>query len=321
MRVFDEECVYRLLDHDGCTQAVREAMIALSRDEREQPLRSIVTLAPQKLFGLMPGTLPGADDFGAKLVSVFPDPRRQGRSAHRGVVVLFDGEGGKVECVADAGAVTHIRTACASAVATDALARQDAIRLGIFGCGAQARSHIEALARIRPFGEIGIWGRDRAAAADLARWAGDQTGIVARAVEDASALAGEADVICTVTSAADPIVKGAWIRPGTHLNLVGSSYAGPREVDSALVARSLFFVDYRRSALAAAAEFLTAKEEGVVTDAHIVGEIGEVLGGAVPGRRSADDVTVYKSLGHVAQDLAAARYLIERSGDSQGERR
>ena len=318
MHLFDEEAVYRLLDYDGCIDAMRNAMIALSQDAREQPLRSILTLAPQKLFGLMPGTLPGSDDFGAKLVSVFPDADRAGRSAHRGVVVLFDGDGGSVRCVADAGAVTHIRTACASAVATDALARPDARRLGIFGCGAQARSHIEALARIRPFEEIGIWGRNPAAAAELAGWAFDRTGIEARAIEDARTLVGQSDVICTVTSSAEPIVEGAWVRSGTHLNLVGSSYAGPREVNSALVAGSLYFVDYRRSALAAAAEFLAAKAEGLVTDAHIAGEIGEVLGDLVPGRRSPEDITVYKSLGHIAQDLAAARYLIDRAAKQRG---
>ena len=317
MRIFDEKAVYRLLDYDGCIGAVRSAMDALSLDEREQPLRSITTLAPQKLFAVMPGTLADSESFGAKVISVFPKEGKAGRSSHQGLIVLFDGSDGGVLCVADAGAVTHVRTGCASAVATDALARPDVQRLGVFGCGAQARAHIEALVRVRPFKEIGIWGRSPDAAAELAAWA-QARGAPARLVEDAKTLAGESDVICTVSSANEPIVEGDWIRPGTHLNLVGSSYAGPREVDSALVARSLFFVDYRRSALAAAAEFLTAKDEGLVSDAHIAGEIGDVLGGRIGGRRSPDDITVYKSLGHIAQDLAAARYLLVRS-DSEEE--
>lgn len=312
MKIFDQNAVHRLLDYDGCIEAVGKAMEALSREGREQPLRSITTIAPQKLFGVMPGTLPGSQDFGAKLVSVFPTEGQPGRSAHQGLVVLFDGSSGSVQCVADAGALTHVRTGCASAVATETLARRDAQRLGIFGCGAQARSHIDALMRVRPFAEIGIWGRSPHAANELAAWARTR-GATVRPVEDAKKLASESDVICTVTSASDPIVEGAWIRPGTHVNLVGSSYAGPREVDSALVARSLFFVDYRPSALAAAAEFLTAKGEGMVSDDHIVGEIGDVLGGRIPGRRSQDDITVYKSLGHIAQDLAAVRYLMARS--------
>lgn len=318
MKVFTADAVCRLLDYGGCIEAVRAAMIALSEDEREQPLRSISTIAPQKLFGMMPGMLPGLTEFGAKLVSVFPTPGRPGRAAHQGLVVLFDGDDGSVSCVADAGAVTEIRTGCASAAATDSLALRDARQLGIFGCGAQARSHIKALVRVRDFEEIGIWGRDIEAASRLADWAGEHARIEARAYRDAETLAAKADVICTVTSASEPIIAADWIRPGTHLNLVGSSYAGPREVDSTLVAKSRFFVDYRRSALAAAAEFLKARDEGLLTDEHIAGEIGDVLAGRIAGRRSDEDITVYKSLGHVAQDLAAARYLLARA-DSERE--
>ena len=309
IQTLDSAAVYRLLDYAGCISAVREAMAALSRDGREQPLRAITDLGGGRLFGLMPGLMPGADAFGAKLVSVFPDPERDGRAAHRGVVVLFDGESGEIDCIADAGAVTHIRTACASAVATDALARPDAKSLAIFGCGAQAESHVEALIRVRPLDRIRVWGRDQEAARRLASAMESKAGVETRAVEDREALAADADIICTVTSAHEPILCGEWVRPGTHVNLVGSSYAGPREADHRLVAMSRLFVDYRRSALAAAAEFLAAKADGLITDAHIAGEIGEVLNGTVPGRRTADEITVYKSLGHIAQDLAAVRYV------------
>ncbi|WP_129793805.1 ornithine cyclodeaminase family protein [Sphingosinicella sp. CPCC 101087] len=310
---FDEAEVYRRLDYDGCIAAMREAMTSLSADAREQPLRSIVDLGESRLFGLMPGMMAGSTAFGAKLISVFPDPVRPGRGAHRGLVILFEGEKGEVRCVADAGAITQIRTGCASAVAADALARPDASSLAIYGCGTQARSHIEALTRVRRFTRIGIWGRDAMSARRLALWTEETVGIAARVFEEGETLAEQADVICTVTSSAAPILKGRWVRPGTHINAVGSSHAGPREVDTHLVAVSRYFVDYRRSALAAAAEFLVAREEGVVTDAHIRGEIGEVLSGRVEGRRTSGDITFYKSLGHIAQDLAAVRYLLERA--------
>jgi ornithine cyclodeaminase/alanine dehydrogenase-like protein (mu-crystallin family) len=308
-----EEEIYRRLDYDGCIAAMRDVMAGLSGDGRDQPLRQISQLGSGKMFGVMPGLLPEAAEFGAKLVSVFHDPASPGRSAHRGVVVLFDGDSGAVTCIADASAVTHVRTACASAAATDALARRDADVLAIFGCGAQARSHLRALTRVRKMKGIGIWGRNHEIAKAFAREASTELGLEVRAWKDPAALAAEAHIICTVTSAWEPILKGAWVRPGTHVNAVGSSFAGPREIDSELVVNSRYFVDYRKAALVAAAEFLAAKAEGLVDDYHIAGEIGEVLIGRVEGRCNAEMVTIYKSLGHIAQDLAAVRYALQRA--------
>jgi ornithine cyclodeaminase/alanine dehydrogenase-like protein (mu-crystallin family) len=310
----DQEEVRARLDYPGCIAAVRAAMSALSQDERPQPLRTIVDMGEGRLFAQMPGMLSGSGDFGAKLISVFPDADRPGRSAHRGVVVLFDGESGVVRCVADAGEITHIRTGCASAVATDVLARPDARRLAIFGCGAQAESHIEALAQVRDFEAVGVWGRDPESARGFAERMARRTGLEIASVDDPRRLAAESDVICTVTGSATPVLRGEWVRPGTHVNAVGSSYAGPVEVDTALVAASRYFVDYRPSALAAAAEFLEAKAQGAIDEAHIAGEIGAVIAGTVPGRTSSDEITFYKSLGHVVQDLASARYLDRRAG-------
>lgn len=307
--VYRAEDVRRLLDYDGCVAAVREAMARFSGEGRAQPLRSITEIAPAKLFGLMPGFLSEPQGFGAKILSVFADAAHPGRSAHRGIVVLFEREGGNVECIADAEVVTEIRTAAASAVATDALARPDARRLAIFGCGTQAASHIRALARVRPFEEILVWGRTRRRAEELAASMSREVTVPVRAVADARAAAASADILCTVTSSASPVLLGEWVRPGAHVNVVGSSHAGPVEIDHALVVASRFIVDSRRSALAAAAEFLRAKEAGLVGDEHIAAEIGEVLLGRAPGRRSAQEITVYKSLGHIVQDLAAVSYL------------
>lgn len=310
---FDGRTVHELLDYDGCIAAMRDAMAALSADAREQPLRAITDLGEGRMFGLMPGTLSGTPDFGAKLVSVFPDSARPGRSAHRGAVLLFDGATGALACIADAEAVTLIRTACASAAATAALARADASRLGMFGCGAQAETHIRAIARIRALDRVGVWGRDAARTEAFAARVAAKTGLDVVARTDPAELAGDSDIVCTVTASAQPVLKGDWVRPGTHVNAVGSSYAGPVEVDGALVAKSLYFVDYRRSALAGAAEFLAARDAGLIGDGHIVAEIGAVFAGSAVGRTADDEITFYKSLGHVAQDLAAARYLLARS--------
>ena len=308
------------LDYDGCIAAVRTAMADFSADGKPHPLRSIFEIAPDKLFGLMPGTLAAPHGFGAKVLSVFADPQQQGRSAHRGVVVLFDRDSGRVACIADAGEVTEIRTAAASAVATGVLARPDARTLAIFGCGAQAGAHIRALTRVRRFESVRVWGRSPERAARFAERMGRELGITIEAVADGREAAA-ADIVCTVTGSRTPVLLGDWVRPGTHVNVVGSSHAGPVEVDHALVLASRYIVDSRRSALAAAAEFLLAKEAGLIDDGHIVAEIGEVLLGRIPGRRSPEEITVYKSLGHVVQDLAAVSYLHARAGCGNQQQR
>jgi len=307
------------LDYPGCIAAVRAAMAEFTAEGKPQPLRSIVEIAPAKLFGLMPGALAAPHGFGAKVLSVFADPAQPGRAAHRGIVVLFERESGTVSCIADAGEVTEIRTAAASAVATDVLARHDARTLALFGCGAQAASHIRALTHVRRLEEILIWGRSAERAARFAERMQREVGIAVRAVA-AGREAAAADIICTVTGSETPVLLGEWVRPGTHVNAVGSSRPGPVEIDQALLRASRYIVDSRRSALAAASEFLLAKQAGLIDDSHIVAEIGEVLLGRVPGRRSAEEITVYKSLGHIVQDLAAVSYLHARAAPASGLR-
>lgn len=311
---YGPEEVRAALDYDGCMAVVRTAMAEFSAEGRPQPLRNIFEIDPGRFFGLMPGTLAAPHGFGAKLLSVFGDPQQPGRSAHRGVVVLFDRESGNVTCIADAGEVTEIRTAAASAVATDVLARRDAKVLAIFGCGLQARSHVRALMRVRNLEEILVWGRSADRAVRFAEQMQREVGMRIRAVEAAHEAASSADIICTVTGSPTPVLLGDWVRPGTHVNAVGSSRAGPVEIDNALVRASRYIVDSRRSALAAAAEFLLAKEAGLIDDSHIVAEIGEVLLGRIAGRTSPGEITVYKSLGHIVQDLAAVSYLHARAG-------
>jgi ornithine cyclodeaminase/alanine dehydrogenase-like protein (mu-crystallin family) len=306
LRFIGREEVARRLTYDVAIPVVREAMIAFSCGETKQLLRSILPLSEGRLFGLMPGAMGARGEFGAKLISVFAENAAKGRQSHQGVVVLFDPESGAPVCVVDAGEITAIRTAAASAVATDALARTDATRLALLGCGEQAATHLQAIAKVRKLGCVTVWGRSKERAARFAERNQAKTSApiaVAANVEEAVA---NADIVCTLTAAAEPILKGAWLRPGTHVNVVGSSYAGPAEVDNELVKRSRFIVDSRDGILRQGAEFLRAKEAGLVSDDHIAGEIGQVLAGELSGRRSAEEITVYKSIGHVVQDLATA---------------
>jgi ornithine cyclodeaminase len=313
---YDAAQVEELLDYPGCIEAMRRAMIALSSGERPQPLRQIFKVE-NGTYGTMPGELAALSTFGAKLVSVFPDPTRPGCTRHQGVVVAYDGKTGAVTCIADAEQITKIRTAGATAVATDALARADAEVLAIVGGGVQGEAHLNALPLVRPFREILLWGRSpertRALADRMSAKLDRQITVVAEPREAAE----RADVICTVTSSPEPVVVADWVKPGTHVNLVGSSYLGPVEVDSALVVKARYIADYRPGVLAQASELAVARDAGLVDDSHVVAEIGEVLAGRVPGRENAEQITIYKSLGHVAQDLAAAAYLQARANSGQ----
>ena len=306
MRFIDREEVSRRLTYEVCIPIVRKAMIAFSRGETRQLLRSILPLSEGRLFGVMPGALGAHAPFGAKLISVFQENFARGIQSHQGLVILFDPESGVPVCVLHAGEITAIRTAAASAVATDALACKDARRLALLGYGEQAEAHARAIGEVRSLESIVVWGRspDRARAF-AGRMQKELNVPVTPAVTVQQAVA-EADIICTVTSATEPILKGEWVRRGSHVNLVGSGYAGPTEVDNDLVVRSRFVADSREGVLQQGAEFLRSKQAGLIDDDHIVAEIGQVLAGEIEGRRSDEEITVYKSLGHIVQDLASA---------------
>ena len=322
LRVISGPEVRQLLPYRECVEAVATAMRAVSSGRALMPLRQIMRLpSGQGALGMMPGYLGDPECFGIKLLSLFPGNPAIGLSSHMGLYVLCEAENGRPLALMDASVLTAIRTAAASVVATRALAREDARALAIVGTGEEAVSHIEAFQAARPFDRLLIWGRRPAAAEALAersRRVGAWAVEVVPSVREALAVA---DVVCTVTSSPDPLLFGADVRPGTHLCLVGSSIPTTREVDDDCVEMSRFFVDYRGSALAQAGELLHAIRERRVTESHVVAEIGEVLNGGVPGRRSADEVTVYKSLGVAAQDLAAAtlvhRRAVERSAGTR----
>ena len=306
MRFIDREEVARRLTYPAAIRLVREAMMARSRGETRQLLRSILPLAEGHLYGAMTGALGERAPFGSKLIAVFPENRARGKQSHQGLVILFDPDSGEPVCAVHAGEVTAIRTAAASAVATDALARPDAQHLAILGTGEQAATHARALCEVRTLKEITVWGRSPERALEFARRTGRALGLPVRAMRTVPEAVAEADIVCTVSSASEPILRREWVRPGTHLNLVGSSYLGPVEVDPALVVASRFIADSREGCLRQGAEFVAAREAGLIDDAHLVGEIGEVLLGRIPGRRTPEEITVYKSLGHIVQDLATA---------------
>jgi ornithine cyclodeaminase/alanine dehydrogenase-like protein (mu-crystallin family) len=309
MRFIDKDEIAERLTYDLCIPIVREAMIAFSKGETKQLLRAILPLGEGRLFGSMPGGLGGRKVFGAKLISVFPENFAKGVQSHQGVVVLFDGETGAPVCILHAGEITAIRTAAASAVATDALARNNARRLAILGYGEQARTHARAISKVRKLEAITVWGRSVERVQAYAYEMQAELDIPVIPAPTARACVVDADIVCTVTAAKEPILEGKWLAPGAHVNIVGSSYAGPAEVDNNLVQRARFIADSREGVLAQGAEFLRAKEAGLIGDDHVAGEIGQVLAGVIEGRQNDDQITAYKSLGHIVQDLAAAAAL------------
>src|SRR6202012_553917 len=245
MRFIDREEVARRLTYEVCIPLVRDAMIVFSAGETRQLLRSIIPLADGHLFGIMPGALGANAPFGAKLISIFPENAAQGMQSHQGLIVLFEPDIGAPVCAVHAGEVTAIRTAAASAVATDALALSNAKHLAILGTGEQAATHARAISRVRSLESITIWGRTPDRAYTLADQLQAEFALPVTAVATVEQAAATADILCTVTACSEPILKGEWVRPGTHINAVGSSHAGHVEIDNAVVARALFLADSR----------------------------------------------------------------------------
>jgi ornithine cyclodeaminase/alanine dehydrogenase-like protein (mu-crystallin family) len=309
--------VRRLLPMDECIDVMAAALSALARGDAIVPLRPILWL-PEKVgaLGMMPSYLASADAVGVKVITVFQGNHGTKYDSHQGAVLLFESKHGQLLSIIDATSITGIRTAAVSGVATRLLARDDAKSLAILGSGVQARTHLAAMIHSRPIESVRLWSRDADHARHFAERESKRHGIVVTAASTAQEAVYEADIICTTTSAREPVLEGKWISPGTHINAVGSSVPFARELDSAAVRRARLYVDRRESALNEAGDFLLARKEGAVDDSHIVGEIGDLLLGNIEGRSSSDEITLFKSLGLAVEDLAAANHIYRKAIES-----
>jgi len=312
--ILSHQDVYGLLAMDDCVDLMEQALKTLSRGDAVLPLRSMVWLPDRSgLLGLMPGYLGEPRSFGLKVVSIMPGNHGGEYDSHQGVVMLFGVEHGEPLAVIDASSITAIRTAATSGAATRALARADAGDLAILGSGVQAVSHLDAMRAVRPLRRIRVWSRTPANARSFADRESRRVGLAIEAMDSARAAVEGADLICTTTAATSPVLEGRWIAPGAHVNAVGACFKANRELDTAAVVRSRLYVDRRESALHEAGDFLIARDEGAVGDSHILGELGDVLLGRVPGRTSPDQVTLFESLGVAIEDLAAAHRIHQRA--------
>lgn len=290
--VLDEPAVQQRLHYQDLIPAIAQALAALSSGKVVQPVRTVLPVAPHHgFFAVMPAY---AGALGAKLVTFYP--QNVGIRTHHAVIVMLKPETGEPLAVLDGRLITEMRTAAASAVATQHLARADASVLAILGSGVQAKSHLAALRHVRPFKDVRVWSPRHAA--EFAQWHG-----VKAAATAADAVRG-ADVVVVAVNATTPVLQGRWLAPGTHVNAIGATRPDWRELDDDVVKTARVFVDSREAALRESGDVIAAKKE--------VTEIGAVVAGADPGRRNAQEITLFKSVGVAVEDVAAAALVLEK---------
>jgi len=305
--------VESLLDADLLRDAVAAALADLSAGRASMPTRIAAMVSERDgLLAAMPAYLPTAGALTTKLVSLFP--RNTDRPTHQAVIVAFDAATGTPIALLDGEAITAARTAAASALATDLLARQKVHRLVVIGTGVQARAHLKAVSRVRSFGSVHVVGRDLEKAKALAEEFGGNNDREVSASATLEQAVREADVVCACTHAAEPVVRREWLKDGTHVNSVGYNTAG-REVDEGTVADALLVVESRSAVLAAppsgSNEINWPIRDGRITKDHIHAELGELVAHTRPGRANDQQITLYKSVGVAVEDAAATALVLK----------
>ncbi|HEX7078483.1 MAG TPA: ornithine cyclodeaminase family protein [Candidatus Eisenbacteria bacterium] len=305
--VLSRDDVRASLPMADCIDAMERALSALAAGDALTPLRAILPLPDRRgLLGVMPSILGAAGVAGVKAITVMPGNHGSELDAHQGAVLLFETGRGRLLAVLDASALTEIRTAAVSGAATRRLARTDAGDLAILGSGIQARAHLAAMRAVRPIRRVRVWSRRRAQAEAFAAREARRHGAAVEAVATAREAVSGAEIVCTTTAATEPVLEGAWVAPGTHVNAVGACLPTAREVDTETVRRARVIVDRRESALHEAGDLLIPIREGAVPADWIAGELGDLFLERIVGRRSDREVTLFKSLGLAVEDLAAA---------------
>ena len=315
--IIGHEDVKRLLPMAECIDVMEDLFRALARGDVILPLRQVIPQPDKKgVFGVMPAYLGNPRAIGGKFITVFNGNRDTPYESHQGAVLLFECDNGRLLAIVDATTVTNIRTAAASGVATRALARKDARDLAILGSGTQASTHLAAMRAVREITRVRVWSRN----AEHARRFAESEGKGGQRV-DVSSSAEEAvsgaDIICTTTAATSPILKGEWVSSGAHINAVGASVPGFRELDSKAMAISKLYTDRRESLFSEADDFRVPLKEGAIKEDHLKGEVGEVITGKAAGRLSDVEITLFKSHGLAVEDLAAAYHVYAKAKENR----
>jgi ornithine cyclodeaminase/alanine dehydrogenase-like protein (mu-crystallin family) len=306
VRYVSTEEIRRVLSMQAAIRAVADALIQLSTGQALVPPRTSLEVPGLRTTALvMPAYLPGPKRIGLKLISLCENNPALGLPLAQALTIVMDAERGAPLAVLEAGHLTAVRTGAASGAATDALARRDARVAAVFGAGVQGRTQLEALAAVRPLSKVFVVDSDPGAAAAFAAEMSERLGLAVEPAPPAEALR-DADVISTATTSATPVFRDEDLKPGVHINAVGSYKPHIRELPGETVRRARLFVDEKRSALEEAGDILIPLGEGLIGEDHIRAEIGEVLAGLAPGRASDGEITVFKSVGNAVEDLAVA---------------
>jgi ornithine cyclodeaminase len=307
--------VEQLLPMHDCIEIIVQAFEDFSKARMHQPLRTLFCPpATTGLMALMPAYRGNPHRvYSLKALCAFPDNPTKGMDSNQGAVMLFDGDSGEIRSIMNASAITAIRTAAVSGVATDLLSRENAHELAILGAGVQARSHVQAMMCVRAFDRLHVWSRTYQHSVAFAAEIAERFSLTVVPTHLAEDAVRNADVIVTATTSRQPILSRSWIAAGAHLNAVGSTDPADRELDTATVASASVFVDERESALEEAGDLVIPIREGAIGPEHIRADLGDVLLGRASGRTSADEVTIFKSVGLAIEDLAVAEYLLRRA--------
>jgi len=312
--LLNEAQVKSLLPMNDLIQAMEDALAHFSAGDVVQPVRTVLGVGSAKsFFGVMPAYMPQPARLGAKLVTVFNDNEARGLPSHLASIVLLDPDTGALVAVLDGRYITEARTAAASAVSARHLARPQAGTLAILGTGVQARSHLEALAEVRPLADVRVWSPRSTSRERFVAEMTSHARAPLRATGSAEEAVRGADLIVLATSSTSPVVEDAWVSDGAHVISVGACRPDQREMDPGLVARARLYVDSREAALVESGDVVLGIREGRFSEAHVVGEVGHVVLGRVPGRLAETDVTVFKSLGMAVEDVVAADLVFRRA--------
>jgi alanine dehydrogenase len=316
-RLLTEQQVHSLLPMPDLIAAMESALAKFSAREVLQPVRSVLTVGPTKAyFGLMPAYVPAPASLGAKLVTVFGDNHKRDLPSHLATILLLDPETGALQAIMDGRYITEARTAAVSAVSTRFLAKPDASTLAIIGSGVQARSHLEAYQLVRQLTEVRIWSPKQRSREQFVDDMSDHVPVPIVAADSAEAAVRGADLIVLATSSPTPVIEDRWVSNGAHVVCVGACRPNQQEMPPALVARSGLYVDSKAAALVESGDVVMNIAAKLFDESHVRGEIGELVLGRIHGRRSEDEITVFKSLGMAVEDVVAADLVFRRAAES-----
>jgi alanine dehydrogenase len=313
-RLLTEDHVKSLLPMSALVQAMEAAIARFSAGEVLQPVRTVLTVGPTRAYyGLMPAYIEQPARLGAKLVTVFNENHKRGLPSHLATILLFDPETGSLVAIMDGRYITEARTAAVSAVSAKHLARTDAKTLAIIGSGVQARSHLEAYAEVRPLASVRIWSPRESSRQRFVNEMQPHVGARIEAAATAEQAVSGADLIVLVTSSPTPVIDHAWVTPGAHVVSVGACRPDQREMAPELVARGRLFVDSRAAALVESGDIVQGIREQRFDASHVAGELGEIVLGRVAGRETANQITIFKSLGMAVEDVVAADLVLQKA--------